>query len=424
MQETLATLPLYDPPVDTFRNLYTQWANAQYGLIITGQVQVDLRYLSVPGDVVSHSRSLDKPHLDKWKEWASIAKQNGTPTIVQLAHPGRMSPAGAGIRPAGQPTLCPSSVPLKLRDSSLNKLALNKLLGTPKEMTLEGIDDVVDVFKHAAKVSVAAGFDGVQIHGAHGFLVSEFLSPHTNRRTDEYVDDPWRRLKFLRRLVEELRAVCPRPLCLSVKLNSADYMADGGLQQDEGLEHVKWLVECGMVDTVEISTGNAENATSKPERKASTRIQEAFFTDFAEQVQRLKIYVPIQLSGGFRSRTGMADAIDSGVCDLIGLGRAAVLQPTLPRSILLNSAIPDDKAIAMSHVVRGQWLANLMPANVTGAGLVIQFFYHNMRRLGKGMQSDPDMSIPELLFVDGLESLRGILQSLARILQTARLYRA
>lgn len=208
-----------------------------------------------------------------------------------------------------------------------DRQALDKVLGTPKEMTIPEIDHVVALFVHAARVSVAAGFDGIQIHGAHGFLISQFLSPHTNRRTDDYGGSPYKRMALLRRLVTEIRAVCPAPLCLSVKLNSADYMADGGLQQDEGLEQVKWLIDCGMVDFIEISGGNAENATSKlhsmcqvassnprltetsPESfgtktidtaplRSSTRIREAYFTDFAEKVQALNSPVPIQLSGG------------------------------------------------------------------------------------------------------------------------------
>ena len=108
-----------------------------------------------------------------------------------------------------------------------------------------------------------AGFAGCQLHGAHGFLLSQFLSPYTNRRTDEYGGSPEKRLTLLKRLVREIRQVCPPPYCLSVKLNSADYMAEGGLTTDEGLEQVRWLSECGMVDLIEISGGNAENSTSK-----------------------------------------------------------------------------------------------------------------------------------------------------------------
>lgn len=122
MQETLAKAPLFDPPIDHFAKLYKQWAEADYGLIITGQVQIDLRFLSVQGDVVTHRDSLEEPHFGKWKRWAKIAKAGGTPCIVQLAHPGRMSRAGAGVRPQDMQTLCPSSVPLKAGNTWLDKL--------------------------------------------------------------------------------------------------------------------------------------------------------------------------------------------------------------------------------------------------------------------------------------------------------------
>ena len=121
MQETLATPPLFDPPIDKFENLYTQWAQSRYGLLITGQVQVDIRYLSIEGDVVCRTNSSDEPHFSKWKQWAKISQQAGTPCIVQLAHPGRMSPAGAGNRPMDMAPICPSSVPVELGDGWLNK---------------------------------------------------------------------------------------------------------------------------------------------------------------------------------------------------------------------------------------------------------------------------------------------------------------
>ena len=144
---------------------------------------------------------------------------------------------------------------------------------------------------HGARLAKEAGFAGCQLHGAHGFLLSQFLSPHTNRRTDDYGGSPEKRLQLLKRLVREIRDICPRPYCLSVKLNSADYMAAGsGLTADEGLEQVRWLVECGdvsklpgqshsrqflrlkQVDFVEISGGNAENKTSKLHSKFHQRL--------------------------------------------------------------------------------------------------------------------------------------------------------
>jgi len=141
--------------------------------------------------------------------------------------------------------------------------ALDKVLGTPREMTVEDIDAVVADWVRGAQVAKTSGFKGVQLHGAHGFLLSEFLSPHTNRRTDDYGGSPEKRLTFLKRLVREIRAIGPPPFCLSFKLNSGDYMAEGGLMQDEALEQVRWLAECGQVDFVEISGGNAEQTTVK-----------------------------------------------------------------------------------------------------------------------------------------------------------------
>lgn len=272
---------------------------------------------------------------------------------------------------------------------------------------------------------------------AHGFLLSEFLSPHTNRRTDSYGGSPHNRMKLMRRLVTEVREILPPPYCLAVKLNSADYMEAGvGLTQEEGLEQVRWLVTCGMVDFVEISGGNAEQKSSglhnsftkktidkAPARSQSTRIREAFFTEFAEKVMAFKSEVPIQLSGGFRSRNGMADAIDSGVTDLIGLGRASVLQPSLPREILLNPSIPDEDAVAISHIVKGQWFMRMIPIKVVGRGLGLQYFYHQMRRLGKGLKSDPDMSIPGYLFADMVETVQaGFVASLQRFMQALPLF--
>lgn len=117
--------------------------------------------------------------------------------------------------------------------------------------------------------------------------------------------------------------------------------------------------------------------------------------------------VPIQLSGGFRSRAGMAEAIGSGACALVGLGRAAVLEPDLPARVLLDPGRADDGALAAPHAVRGRWLARAVPARAVGAGLVVRFFYYNMRRIGRGLEVQPDASIPFIVAVGVWESLSG-----------------
>lgn len=174
-----------------------------------------------------------------------------------------------------------------------------------------------------------------------------------------------------------------------------------------------------MVDFVEISGWNAEQRTSvfhkffasqslsrAPKIRESTRIREAYFTEFAERVAKIEeTKCPLQLSGGFRSWTGMADAILSGACDLIGLGRTAVLEPDIPKGLLLNKELTDDEALARPHVVKGQWFSNMIPVKVVGSGSPLQFFYFNMRRLGNGLCSDPDKSIPGIVLSGIVETL-------------------
>lgn len=331
------------------------------------------------------------------------------------------------------PALCPSSVPVELGDKWFDKMAIQAVLGTPKAMTLQEINEAVADWKRGADVAAILGFKGIQLHGAHGFLLSQFCSPHTNRRTDEYGGSPEGRMKLLKLLVMEIRADHPAPFCLSVKLNSGDYLEKGGLSQDEALEQVRWLVTCGMVDFVEISGGNAEQRTSglhnsfsvkslsvAPKIKESTRIRESYFTEFAERISQIPgAKCPVQLSGGFRSRTGMADAITSGACDLIGLGRTAVLEPDIPKRLLLNTELTDDEALARPHIVKGQWFSNMIRVKVVGSGLPIQFFYFNMGRLGHGLKPDPDKSIPGMVLSSIVETLHsGITVALQRIIET------
>lgn len=215
-------------------------------------------------------------------------------------------------------------------------------------------------------------------------------------------------MKFLKRIVQEIRKACSfSSFCLSVKLNSGDYMKARGLEQDETLEQVKWLVICGLVDIIEISGGSASSEpvrllgdftkkflSKAPVKRESTRIRESFFASFAEKVRGLDSEVPIQLSGGYRSRVGMADAVESSDTDLVGLGRAAVVEPSLSATIILNSEVLDSEAFARLLEIKGLWLANIMPTRAVGQGLPIQFFYYNMKRLGAGLSSDPNVSLP------------------------------
>ncbi|BFZ64683.1 hypothetical protein YB2330_005835 [Saitoella coloradoensis] len=413
MQETLASPPFFDPPIDSFRRLYGLWATSSYGLLITGQVQIDSRHISTPTDVCVREKSLEEPVLGLWKEWAKVAQSGGTPCVVQLAHPGRMAANGTGTRKQGEPALSPSGIKLELGKGKVERFVIEKTFGTPKAMDEGDIEDVVARFVRGAVVAKKAGFAGVQLHAAHGFLLSQYLNPKTNIRTDEYGGSTSGRLFLLTRLIEAIRRECPPPFCLSVKLNSADFQV-GGLTEDEAIEYVRYLCECGHLDFIEISGGNAEsidsplhnslrpkgpgpakdaNGVDVKQIRESTKKREAYFSGFADRIHdEINPRTPIQLSGGWRSRLAMAEAIKTGTCDLIGLGRTAVITPTLPASIILNPSIPDDCAQAPMWEIRGLWITRYLPPILTAA-LPINFFYFNMQRLGCGLEADGKMDV-------------------------------
>jgi len=180
MSEALATKA--NAPDGRLDRLYATWGQGGYGLLVTGNVMVDRTQLGEPGNVVVE----DERDLDALTRWAKSAHDGGAPIWVQLNHPGRQSnPLALGHTP-----VAPSPVPLNLPGAA-----------TPRELTTAEIEDIIERFATAATVCETAGFDGVQVHGAHGYLVAQFLSPLANRRTDEWGGDPERRMRFVLEVV-------------------------------------------------------------------------------------------------------------------------------------------------------------------------------------------------------------------------------
>lgn len=407
MQETLARkAENFDPP-EAFNQLYGTWATAGFGLLITGQVQIDSRHLSTEADVCVRPESLSEPILAKWKNWAKVAQSGGTPCIVQLAHPGRMAANHYGTRQKGEKAMAPSEVKVDLGKDFLTRTLIEKTFGTPKAMDDTEIEELMQAFILGSQVAYEAGFAGIQFHAAHGFLLSQYLNPLTNMRKDSYGGSTEARMYLLRRLITAVRSRFPEPFIVSVKLNSADFQ-EGGLTEDESIEYVRYLTECKMLDFVEISGGNAESTTNpllvsitgKGELgeaptviKTSTARREAYFTRFAERVKaEVKPAIPIQLSGGFRSRIAMSQVLDNDVCELIGLGRTVVIQPTLPKDLLLNPNVSDEDAVSLPFKPRGLWIGEYIPKILFGS-LPIQFFYMNMQRLGLGLKADNELDV-------------------------------
>ncbi|SFH61646.1 2,4-dienoyl-CoA reductase [Collimonas sp. OK307] len=309
--ETLATYA--NNPTPHLVRLYRRWASSGVGLLITGNVMIDRRALGEPGNVVIENEA-DLPLL---RQWARAATDHGASIWVQLNHPGKQSAKGLNVS-----NLAPSAVPFS-KD-------LTALFETPREATSAEIEDIIQRFGRSAAICKKAGFSGVQIHGAHGYLINQFLSPHHNQRNDEWGGTPEKRRRFVLAVYSEIRRQVGSDFPVAIKLNSADFQR-GGFTEEESLATVQALVDAG-IDLVEISGGTYETGVAQPQ-KASTIAREAYFIEFAEKV-RATVTVPLMVTGGFRSATGMNAALRSGAVDVIGMARLMVIDPDAPMALL------------------------------------------------------------------------------------------
>lgn len=364
MSEALAT-SAHSPDVRLER-LYRTWGGGGYGLLVTGNVMVDRTQLGEPGNVVIE----DDRDLDALTRWSKSAHDGGTPIVVQLNHPGRQSnPFNLGHVP-----VAPSAVPLSLPGSPV-----------PRALTGAEIENIIDRFAAAAVVCEAAGFDGVQVHAAHGYLVTQFLSPLANLRTDEWGGDPQRRMRFLLEIVRRIRAQVAPGFAVSVKLNSADFQR-GGFSEDESRAVVAALAGEG-IDLLEISGGNYESPAMSGSA-ASTIEREAYFLDYARTVRQLAAGVPLAVTGGFRSRRAIAEAIEAGDCDVVGIARPAVLTPDAAEAILTDST----QVLSAPELQYGMrsLLGRFADLKAIDAVLNLAWNTDQLHRLGAGLAPDPD----------------------------------
>lgn len=316
MSEALAS---YDNhPTPELVELYRRWAQSGIGMLITGNVMIDRRALGEPGNVVIE----DEDDMAVLKQWADVVTSQGSTLWVQLNHPGKHSPKGLN-----QFNLSPSAVPFRQDMAAF--------FDTPREATTAEILEIIERFGRSAAICQKAGFSGVQIHGAHGYLVSQFLSPHTNQRTDEWGGNAINRQRFVLAVYASIRQHVGPDFPIAIKLNSADFQK-GGLSEEESLETIQALVGAG-IDFIEISGGTYEapamsGAVKLPQR-ATTLAREAYFLDFAEKI-RSSVKVPLMLTGGFRSLAGMNEALQTDAVDVIGLARLLAIEPDAPKFLL------------------------------------------------------------------------------------------
>ena len=324
LSETLGSTSLRVTP--RLPVLYQRWASGGSGLLMTGNVMVDRRHIGEPNNVVLE----DDRDMAMLRQWAEAGQSGGGQIWMQLNHPGKQAPIVINSAP-----IAPSALPLKPE--------LKRYFAMPRAMTEADIQDVIERFARAASLAQQAGFNGVQIHAAHGYLLSQFLSPLHNQR-----DDPWggpieHRMRLILEVYRAMRNATGPGFNIGIKMNSADFQR-GGFDEGDAMVVAKALAAEG-IDLIEISGGSYETPTLVTGNKGdydgvkdSTRQREAYFLEFAEQL-RNEVSVPLLVTGGFRTAAGMAEAVDSGACDLIGMGRPLCVEPDLPKRLLQGEPV-------------------------------------------------------------------------------------
>lgn len=367
-------------------NLYDRWSSGGAGILLTGNVQVDHRFLERPGNVVIEGQQTNE-QLSRLISYAEAGTKNDTHLWMQISHAGRQTPASVAETP-----VAPSEVQLQMPGAQFGK---------PRALSHEEILDIIQKFAHCANIAQDTGFTGVQIHGAHGYLISEFLSPDINLREDEWGGTLEKRAKFLIETVRSVRKAVGVNFPVSLKLNSADFQK-GGFSHEDAIQVATWLNEEGL-DLLEISGGTYEqphlvgidmglNPERAEKRRESTIAREAYFLDYAKDI-RTVFNGPLMVTGGFRSTKGMNNALNENACDVIGIARPFCIDPDIANK-LLNSNVSETPTLEKTMQLGPGWLGLNSPFSVikgiNGWGQQA-FWCLNLIRMGE--DSDPDLNL-------------------------------
>ncbi|MEK6788433.1 MAG: NADH:flavin oxidoreductase/NADH oxidase family protein [Pseudomonadota bacterium] len=378
LSETLGTMDNRVTPA--LVRLYERWAKGGTGLLITGNIMVDRRALGEPGNVVIE----DDRDLALLKAMADGVAHHGSRLWAQINHPGKQSPKGLN-----RENVSPSAIPFGKQ--------MQAFFNTPRELTEPEILDIIARFGRAAGVVKQAGFHGVQIHGAHGYLVSQFLSPKHNVRTDGWGGSAENRRRFVLAVYQAMRDAVGPDFPIGIKLNSADFQR-GGFTEEESLATIQALAAVG-IDLVEISGGTYE-APAMAGKKTSTIEREAYFLEFAEKV-RQHISTPLMVTGGFRTLSAMGKALNSGAMDIVGLGRPLCIEPDAPLRLLAGEETRHRVKMISTGIKQVDEMA-LME---------VMWYVRQLHRMSRGENPKPNESALWSLLANLATNMRGTMKT-------------
>lgn len=364
--------------------LYGRWSDGGAGLLITGNVLIDRRILERPGNVsIDPAPAEGEPEgMAQLRAWAKAGTRNGNHLWMQISHAGRQSPRYVTTEPVG-----PSAVQLDLMGN----------YAKPRALTEAEIKDYIQRFANVARIAKAAGFTGVQVHSAHGYLLSSFLSPVTNQRTDAWGGPLKNRARFLLETIRAVRAAVGPEFPVALKLNSDDFR-QGGFSHEECLQVVKWL-NAESLDLLEISGGTYEQprllghsgdaATARdtaPAVRESTRQREAYFMAYAEAIRQV-CDIPLMVTGGFRTRAAMLDALASGNANVIGIARPLCTDPDTAKDLIsgrIQEAVTHEKHLRLADRGLFSPASPVMPLKVINVIGGQAWYYQQIFHLADG----------------------------------------
>lgn len=355
-------------PMPGLVTLYQRWAKGGIGLAMTGNVMVDRAALGEPKNVVLDEQS----DLAIFREWANAGKQNGSQIWMQLNHPGKQIPKFLCDEP-----VAPSAISLER--------GLEKGFNTPRALNENEIHNIIRQFVTSAKLAKQAGFSGVQIHGAHGYLVSQFLSSRHNQRDDQWGGSLENRLRFVLEVYRAIRKEVGDDFPIGIKLNSADFMK-GGFTEEESMKVVQALSANG-IDLIEISGGTYESPSMMGDKnksepvKESTLKREAYFMDYMVKAREL-VSTPLVVTGGFRTGLAMNEALNTSATDFIGIARTMAVDPDFPNKLIENP----NYGMPLTVPTTGK------PALDKMAMVGLVWYEHQMWRIAAGKEVNPNLS--------------------------------